>query len=73
MERSEPSSGLAQLDVASKLGHEPGEPVQVLRRRIGHDVAILRSTYDTPRSERQAADDDEANVRLDKARKQRVK
>jgi len=58
---------LPQLDVAAKLGDQLGEPVEVVGRRVGHDVAVLRSAYDTPGSERQTADDDEADIRLNEA------
>ncbi len=55
---------LAQLDVATELGYKACKPGEVLRRRVGHDVAILRSPHDAPRSQRQAANDDEADIRL---------
>jgi hypothetical protein len=50
--------------VATELGHDMGEPVEVLWCRIGHDVAVLRSPHDAPRPQRQAANDDEVNIRL---------
>lgn len=37
-----------QLDVAAELSRDAGEPVEVLGRRVGHDVAILRSPHDAP-------------------------
>jgi hypothetical protein len=55
--------------MATQVSKESGEPVQVLWCRIGHDVAVLRSAYHAPRPERQAADDNETDVRLDEARK----
>lgn len=58
---------LSQLDVATKFGHDMGEPVEVFRGRIGHDVAILRSADDAPRPQRQASNNDEANIGLDNA------
>jgi len=62
----------AQLDVTTKLDYKPGEPVQVLRHRVGHDVAVLRSAYHAPRSKRQAADEDEPDIRLHEAREQLI-
>jgi hypothetical protein len=50
-----------------------GERVEILRRRIRHDVAVLRSSHDAPRSQRQAADDHEANIRPQEAHEKLVK
>jgi hypothetical protein len=58
---------LPQLGVATKLNHDVSESVEVLRHRIGHDVAVFRSPHNTPRSQRQATDDNKANIRLDDA------
>jgi hypothetical protein len=60
------------MDVAAKFHHDVSESVQVLRRRIGHDVAVLRSPHNAPRSQRQATNDDKANVRLDEANEQLI-
>jgi hypothetical protein len=58
---------LSQLDASTELVHDMGKPVEVFRCRIGHDVAILRSADDAPRSQRQASNNDEANISLDDA------
>jgi hypothetical protein len=55
---------LTQLDMATTLGYKAGKPIEVFWRRIGHDVAILRSPHDAPRPKRQAANDNEAHIRL---------
>ena len=56
-----------QPNAATEFGHHLGKPVEVLRCQIGHDVAILRSTDYTPRTQRQASNNDEANIGLDDA------
>jgi hypothetical protein len=56
-----------QLDVAAEFSRDAGEPVEVLGRRVGHDVAILRSSHNPPRPQRQTANDDEADIRLNEA------
>jgi hypothetical protein len=56
---------LSHLDAATKFGHDMGKPVEVFPCRVGHDVAVLRSADDTSRPQRQASNDDEANIGLD--------
>jgi hypothetical protein len=63
---------LPHLDMTTELSRDAGQPIEVLRRRIGHDVAVLCSPYNAPRSQRQAADDDEANILLDEANEKLV-
>lgn len=53
-----------QLDVATVLGYKAGKLVEILRCRIGHDVAILRSPHNAPRPQCQATNDYEVDIRL---------
>jgi hypothetical protein len=55
---------LPQLDVTTELNRDAGKGVEVLWRRVGNDVAVLGSPHNAPRPQRQAANDDEANIRL---------
>jgi hypothetical protein len=64
---------LSQLNVATDLSRDAGERVEVIRRRVGHDVTVLRSPYNPPRSERQATDHDEANIRPHEASEKLIK
>ena len=64
---------LPQLDVTTKLSRHMGERVEILRRWIGHDVAVLRSPNDAPRSKRQATNDNEPHISLDQTPEQLVK
>jgi hypothetical protein len=50
--------------MAVEFSGDMSEPLVVLRYRIGHDVAVLRSRHDALRPQRQAADDDEVDFRL---------
>src|ERR1700689_4980339 len=50
-----------------------GEPVEVLRSWIGHDVAVLRPTHNAPRSQCQATYDYKPDIRLDEMTEQLIK
>jgi hypothetical protein len=56
-----------QLDMSSEFSHNVSKHVEVLRRRVGHDVAVLGPSHHTPRSQRQSADDDKADLRPNEA------
>ncbi len=58
---------LPQLDVTTELSRNMGERVEILQRWIGDDVAVLRSPHHAPRSQRQAANDNEPHICLNEA------
>lgn len=59
--------------MAPELSHNVSKHVEVLRRRVGHDVAVLGPSHNTPRSQRQSTDDDKTQFRLNEATEKLIK
>lgn len=68
-----PKERLAKLDMATELGRQGGQFLEIVRLGIGHDVAALRAAHNAPRAERKATDDDKTDFRANEPDEKLVK